>query len=337
MSAIARRGPFAWAAFFAALLALPFVFTLQAFELRMLTIVCLYATLGHAWNILGGYAGQTSIGHGVFFGLGAYCSTMLLLTLGVSPWFGMIVGGALAAVVGVALGLACFRLRGHYFVIAMLVVAESVYLIFTAWEFVGAALGLQIKIAPEGYAAFQFHRDKRGYFVIALGLLAASTALVWWMERTKLGMVLRAIRDDEEATRSLGFSPLAYKLVAMALSAGLAGVCGVFYAQYVLFVDPASVLALSLSVMIALIPILGGAGTLAGPIVGAAVLVPLSEYSRVWFSGSGRNVDLLIYGFLIMLIAVYRPNGLVSLVPKFRAARAPAPPAPAEQPQPRRA
>jgi branched-chain amino acid transport system permease protein len=105
----------------------------------------------------------------------------------------------------------------------------------------------------------------------------------------------------------------------------------------VLFVDPSSVLALSLSVLIALIPILGGAGTLAGPIVGAAVLVPLSEYSRVWFSGSGRNVDLLIYGFLIMLIAVYRPNGLVSLVPRRRANPAPATPGPADHPQPRRA
>ncbi len=141
-------------------------------------------------------------------------------------------------------------------------------------------------------------------------LLAVVTALVWALQRSSFGFVLRAIRDDEAAVRSLGFSPARYKQVAMAVSAGIVGTCGGFFAQYVLFVDPPSVLALSLSVTIALIPILGGIGTVSGPIIGAAVLVPLSEYSRVWFSGTGRNVDLLIYGALIMLISVYRPQGL---------------------------
>lgn len=300
-----------------ALITLPLALGDRPFELRLFTVIFLYATLGHAWNILGGYAGQTSLGHGVLFGLGAYCSTMLLTQIGLSPWIGMLAGAALATVVGVLLGVVGFRLRGHYFVIATLVVAESVYLIFSAWEWVGAALGLQIPIAEESFVNFQFHRDKAGYYYIAFALLAATTLLVWWLERSKIGMVLRAIRDDEDAVRSLGFSPLRYKLIAMALSAAVCGAGGVFYAQYVLFIDPPSVLALSLSVLIALIPILGGTGTLFGPILGAALLIPISEYSRIHFSGSGRSVDLLIYGFLIMVMAVYRPDGLAGLFRGF--------------------
>jgi len=296
-----------------ALIALPLALGARPFELRLLTVIFLYATLGHAWNILGGYAGQTSLGHGILFGLGAYCSTMLLTHSGLNPWFGMVAGAALATVVGVLLGFVGFRLRGHYFVIATLVVAESVYLLFSAWDWVGAALGLQIPIADEGFRNFQFHRNKAGYYYIAFALLAVTTLVVWWLERSKIGMVLRAIRDDEDAVRSLGFSPLKYKLIAMALSAAICGAGGVFYAQYVLFIDPPSVLALSLSVLIALIPILGGTGTLIGPILGAVVLIPISEYSRIYFSGSGRSVDLLIYGFLIMVMSVYRPDGLASL------------------------
>lgn len=301
----------------AGLLALPLGLAERPFELRMLTLIFLYSILGHGWNILGGYAGQTSIGHGLFFGLGAYTSTLLALRLGVGPWWGMAAGGALAAGAGVLLGVPCFRLRGHYFVIATLVVAEIAYQVFAAWEGVGAAIGLQLPIVTEGLAHFQFYREKAPYYYIALAILAAVTALVWLLQRSRFGFVLRGIRDDEEAVRSLGFSPARFKLAAMALSTGIVGVGGVFYAQYVLFIDPASVLALSLSVSMALIPILGGAGTVLGPIVGAAVLVPLSEYSRVWFSGSGRNVDLLIYGLLIMMIAVYRPDGIMSL---FRSA-----------------
>jgi branched-chain amino acid transport system permease protein len=144
-------------------------------------------------------------------------------------------------------------------------------------------------------------------------MLVTVTGFAAWLRQSRLGYIFQAIRDDEDAARSLGFSPQRYKLIAVGLSAGIIGVCGVFYAQYVLFIDPASVLAVSLSVIIALIPIFGGVATVSGPIIGAAVLVPISEYSRVWFSGSGRNVDLLIYGFLIMAIAVYRPNGVVSI------------------------
>ncbi|MEP7302059.1 MAG: branched-chain amino acid ABC transporter permease [Caldimonas sp.] len=295
------------------LLAAPAALGERPFELRLLTLLFLYALLAHGWNILGGYAGQTSIGHGLFFGVGAYVSTLLGIKLGVNPWLGLIAGASAAAAIGVLISIPCFRLRGHYFVIATLVVAESAQQLVTGWDWVGGATGLQVPMAKEGLWHFQFHRDKTGYYYIALAMLVAVTVAIWMMQRSRFGIILRAIRDDEEAACSLGFSTIRYKLAAMALSAGLVGVCGVFYAQYVLYIDPASVLSLALSVLMALIVILGGAGTVAGPIVGAAILVPLSEYSRVAFSGSGRNVDLLLYGMMIMIIAVFRPEGLMSL------------------------
>lgn len=308
----------------AVLIAAPVTLGERPFELRLLTLLFLYALLAHGWNILGGYAGQTSIGHGLFFGVGAYVSTLLGITLGVNPWLGMVAGAIAAATLGVLISIPCFRLRGHYFVIATLVVAESAQQLVTAWDWVGGAMGLQVPMAKEGLWNFQFHRDKTGYYYIALAMLVLVTAAIWLMQRSRFGIVLRAIRDDEEAARSLGFSTFRYKLVAMALSAGLVGICGVFYAQYVLYIDPASVLSLALSVLMALIVILGGAGTVAGPILGAAILVPLSEYSRVMFSGTGRNVDLLVYGMMIMIIAVCRPDGLMSL---FRSLPTGTPPA----------
>jgi branched-chain amino acid transport system permease protein len=298
----------------AILMAAPMVLGQRPFELRLLTLLFLYALLAHGWNILGGYAGQTSLGHGLFFGVGAYVSTLLGIKLGLDPWLGMLAGGLAAAALGVLISIPCFRLRGHYFVIATLVVAESAQQLMTGWDWAGGAMGLQLPIAPEGLRHFQFHRDKTGYYYVALAMLVVVTAGVWLMQRSRFGFILRAIRDDEEAARSLGFRTVHYKLAAMALSAGLVGVCGVFFAQYVLYIDPASVLSLALSVLMALIVILGGAGTVAGPIVGAAILVPLSEYSRVMFSGTGRNVDLLVYGLMIMAIAVFRPEGLMSLV-----------------------
>jgi branched-chain amino acid transport system permease protein len=302
----------------AALALLPQMLTGRPFELRLLTIICLYATMGQAWNILGGYAGQISIGHGLFFGLGAYTSTTAVLSLGLNPWIGGLLAMVIAAMSGVLIGFSCFRLRSHYFVIATLVVAESVFLIFSQWSFVGAAVGLELPIRPSGWINFEFHRGKVPYYYIALTMMLSVTLLVVWMERSKLGYVLKAIRDDEDAVRSLGLSPLRYKLIAMAMSAGILGFCGTFYAQYVLLVDPPSVLAGSISVIVALVTIFGGIGTISGPIIGSFALISLSEYSRVYFSGSGRNVDLLIYGALIMLIAAYCPGGINSLAGRVK-------------------
>lgn len=304
----------------AVLLVLPLFLAGRPFELRMLTLVLLFALMGQGWNVLGGYAGQVSIGHGLFYGIGAYTTALLSIRFGVDPWLGLVAGTLFPALCGVLVGIPCFRLRGHYFVIATLVVAESVFQVFTVWEWVGSAVGLEMPVKREGWANFQFHRDKRPYYYIALAMLVLVTAALWWLRRSRIGFILRALRDDEEAVRSLGFAPQRYKALAMAISAAVLGAAGVFHAQYVLFVDPFSVLGLHISILVALFAILGGVGTLMGPVLGAAILVPLSEYSRVHFSGSGRNIDLLIYGFLIMVIAVYRPDGLIGLMRQRHAA-----------------
>ncbi|GEP56969.1 branched-chain amino acid ABC transporter permease [Reyranella soli] len=305
----------------AILLLLPLVIADRPFELRMATLVLLFATMGQGWNVLGGYGGQISIGHGLYFGLGAYTSAVLSVKFGVNPWLGLPLAILVPTLYAVAIGIPCFRLRGHYFVIATLVVAESMFQVFTVWDWVGAAIGLELPVRPDGWLNFQFHRDKTPYYYLALGLLAVVTFGIWRMGQSRLGFLLRAVRDDEEALRSLGFSPQVYKSIAMAISAAILGAAGVFHTQYVLFVDPFSVLGLHLSVLVALFAILGGAGTLFGPILGAAILVPLSEYSRVAFSGSGRNVDLLIYGFLIMVIAVYRPDGVIGWLSRSAGSR----------------
>jgi branched-chain amino acid transport system permease protein len=313
-----RRGPWlrrtAWGLFSAALLLLPLAVGSRPFELRLLTLMLLFGAMGQGWNILGGYAGQTAIGHGLFFGLGAYASLLVMREFGVSPWVAAPAAALVCMLAGTLIGWPCFKLRGHYFVIATLVIAESASLLFTSWDWAGGAMGLELPIRPESLLNLQFHRSKLPYYYVALALVAGATALTALLERSKVGFVLRAIRDDEEAVRSLGFSPLRYKLIAMAASTAIVGLCGAFHLQYVLFIDPPSVLGLGLSVMIALIPILGGVGTLAGPIVGAVILVSMSEYARIIFSGGGRGVDLMIYGGLIMGIALYRPAGIMSLL-----------------------
>ncbi len=281
------------------------------FVLRLLTVTGMYATLGVAWNILGGYAGQVSIGHSIFFGIGAYTSTLLFLRLGWSPWLGLGAGMAVSAGVAVLLGFPCFLLRGHYFVIATAVLAESVTVVFTSWEAVGSATGLQLPILPSSFASFQFQGSKAPYYYVSLSMLGLALGTAGWIERSKLGYCLKAIREDETAAMSLAINTRRYKLVAIAISGALSAMAGTFYAQFVLYVDPPSVLSLSLSVLIALIPILGGIGTLWGPVLGAGILIPISELARIFLSGSGRNVDLIIYGCLIMAISAWRPMGLL--------------------------
>jgi len=298
------------------------LFVQDPFTLRVLILILMYAALGQAWNILGGVAGQFSIGHSTFFAVGAYASTLLFLRAGVSPWLGMLAGMLLAAVISVLIGFPCFALRGHYFVIATAVIAESVYVLLTSWELVGSAMGLSLPLLRSSLAAFQFHESKAPYFYVALGMLLLTLATTAAIERSKLGYCLKAIREDETAAMSLAINTRLYKSIAMALSAALTAMVGTFYAQFVLFVDPPSVASLSLSVLIPLIPILGGIGTLGGPVLGAALLIPISEYTRVYFSGSGRNVDLMVYGALIMLVSAYRPDGLLALLRPGEEARA---------------
>jgi branched-chain amino acid transport system permease protein len=300
-----------------ALLAYPFVFTLP-FQRNLMILVFLYAALGQAWNILGGYAGQSSLGHAAFFGVSAYTSSLLLIKFGIVPWVGMLAGGLVAVVLSMLIGYPSFRLKGHYFVIATIVLAEIVNVLFTNWPYAGGAEGLFLPLLPEGPVNFEFHSSKVPYYYIIFAILAVVTWVVFLIERSKLGYYFRAIREDPDAARSLGIDITRYKLIAMALSAFFTGVCGTFYAQFVLFLEPNNSLHFMLSVLIMLIPVFGGSGTLWGPILGAFILIPLSEFTRIYLSGAGRAIDLMLYGLLIMLVAIFEPRGLWAVVQRFR-------------------
>ncbi len=295
------------------LLAFPLVFT-KPFPRHVMITIFLYGMLAQAWNVLAGYCGQISLGHAVFFGTGAYTSTVLVRQLGLSPWAGMLAGAALAVALSQVIGYPVFRLRGHYFAIATIAVGEIIQTLIINWDWVGGARGLFVPIKrPDSFANFQFNESKQTYYYIALGLLALAFWLTRRMERSRTGYYFRAIREDQDAAASLGIPVARYKQRAMALSAGLTALGGTFYAQYILFIDPESVLPLSLSILICLVAVLGGVGTLWGPLIGAAILVPLSEGTRVYLGGTGKALDLLVYGALIMLISVIQPGGIMAL------------------------
>jgi len=301
-----------------AALVFPAVFTLP-FPRHVMILIYLYGTLAAAWNLLAGYCGQISLGHAVFFGVGAYTSTLLVVKAGVTPWLGMAAGAALAVVVSQAIGYPVFRLRGHYFAIATIAVGEIVQTLVINWDWVNGARGIFVPIQrPDSLWNLQYHTSKAAYYYIALALLAVALGVTVLLERSRRGYYFRAIREDEQAAASLGVHVAREKHWAIAVSAALTAMGGTFYAQYNFFVDPETVFPLSLSILICLVAVLGGVGTLWGPVVGAAVLVPLSEGTRVLLGGGGKALDLLIYGALIMVIAVVQPGGLVGLARRFR-------------------
>jgi branched-chain amino acid transport system permease protein len=285
---------------------------------NFLILVLMFAQVGVAWNILGGYAGQVSLGHAAFFGIGAYTSTALLVHVGLSPWIGMLLGGIVAAAFAVAIGWPCFRLKGHYFSMATIAVAEIMQVLFTNWEGMGGAVGLYVPLREQGWETLVFNTSKLPYYYIALGLLTATLLANWAIERSFLGYYFRAIKDEPEAARSLGISLIRYKLVAIAISSFFTALGGSFYAQKELFIDPGSVLTTSLSIKLALVTILGGVGSLLGPVVGSAVLTGIEEVTRQAFGGSGMGTDLILYALIIIVVAVYYPAGIMGWLNKWR-------------------
>ncbi len=295
------------------LLALPVLVT-RPHHRHVLIMILLYAMLATAWNILAGYCGQVSLGHAIFFGLGAYTSTTLIKQAAISPWIGMAAGAVVAVVVSQAIGFPVFRLRGHYFAIATIALGEIAQTLVINWDWIGGARGVFIPIQrPDSFVHFQFNESKQNYYYIALAMFALALLVTRVLEGSRAGYYFRAIREDQEAAASLGINVARGKQLAMAISAGLTALGGTFYAQYILVIDPESVLSLSLSILICLVAVLGGVGTLWGPLLGAAVLVPLSEGTRVLLGGGGKALDLLIYGGLIVLVSVAQPGGLMAL------------------------
>jgi branched-chain amino acid transport system permease protein len=306
---VTRLGGLGAAATALALVAPPFA---SPYVVHILVLVLFYAYLGTAWNILGGYAGQFSFGHAAFFGIGAYTSTLLLTGAGVSPWIGLWAGGALAAAFGCLAGFLAFRygLRGPYFALVTLAFAEMLRLVAVNWRAVGGPMGILVPLPPAGSSLWRFQfRDKLPYYYVALALLALALWVTRRVEGTRLGHALAAIRENEDAAEASGVNTQAAKLWAMALSSFLTAVGGTFYAQYFAFIDPTLTLGVSVSVEILLRPIVGGPGTLVGPLLGSLVLTPLSELTR-WAIRGRPGLDVMIYGLVLVLVVTFVPRGL---------------------------
>ncbi|HZM89491.1 MAG TPA: branched-chain amino acid ABC transporter permease [Blastocatellia bacterium] len=283
------------------LIAAPFIFQTR-YSQHVLILVLLYVALGSAWNILGGFAGQLSVGHAAFFGIGAYTAAVLASKTSLSPWWAIIAGPLFVLPIALAVGWICFRLRGPYFTLSTIAIGEMVRLVALNWsELTGGAVGVVIR--PSVFSG----TSKIPYYYIVLVIAVLTVALCQRISRRKLGYYLMAIREDQETAESIGIDTTKYKLVALAISASLTAIGGAFYANYFLFVDPTIVLPLALSVEIVLMSIIGGLGTVAGPVLGAVLLKLSSEVFRNEFA----QANLLIYGALLVVVILFMPGGLM--------------------------
>jgi len=285
----------------------------KPFPQHVMILIFMFGTMAVAWNIMGGYAGMFSFGQVAFFGIGAYTSSFLLITYHVNPWIGLIIGGLIAALVGAAIGYPCSNLRGHYFAIASIAFGEIVRTHFNNWKLIGAAEGMTLPMMEESFENFMFHSSKLPYYYIMLAFLIISLIVCYFVATSKMGYYFRAIKESHDVAKVLGVNVVQYRLIAIMISAFLTAMAGTFYAQYVLYLDPESVLILPISVQIVLISMLGGAGSIMGPVIGAAILIPVSEVTRVMLGHKGTGIDMIIYGTLITLISVYQPKGVWGL------------------------
>jgi branched-chain amino acid transport system permease protein len=297
------------------------------YVMQIMITIFLYAFLGSAWNIVGGYAGALSLGHSMFVGMGAYASSILFLQFGVTPWIGMFVGGFVAMALGLAIGYPSLRLRGPYFALGSIAFAAILQLWFLDTDkFLGleirAARGIMLPVLGNAPFKFQF-TEKWVYYYIILGFTCVLVLLIYLMHRSKLGFYLAAIRSNPEAAEAIGINVARMKMIAFAASAFFAAIGGTFYAQWILFFNPERLFGADLSFELVFIGIVGGRASVLGPVLGALVLVPLGEFTRSYLAG-GRlvGIHLVLYGLALMLAIVFIPQGLngliVSLREKFR-------------------
>ncbi|MCD8084273.1 MAG: branched-chain amino acid ABC transporter permease [Clostridiales bacterium] len=303
--------------FFLIVLGLIFIIVpifLRTYYKSVFILICLYALTGVAWNFICGYVGTISLGHCLYMGIGAYTSTILLEMLGVSPWIGMFVGAVLATVFGVLINWVTFRLKGPYFTLASIALCELIRTFVTNTDTIGPIRlkgGSGWSLTQTGYQAglFEFSSKLSYYYIIFIMLLLALLA-TYKMSKSRLGYYLVAIRSDDDAARSLGVNITRCKLIAMGISCFMISLAGTFYAQYFRYIGPDTVFSHDLAVKIALIALIGGQGTVMGPVVGAIILVPLSELLSARFASSMAGLDLFIYGIVMMLVVFFMPHGI---------------------------
>ena len=290
--------------------------------MEMLIIALWFAYMGSCWNIVGGYTGLLSLGHGTFVGIGAYVSTLLFMHLRLTPWIGMLGGGLVAAGVGVFVGYLSFRfrVRGVYFALITMAMAEILRLVFEHVDSLGATVGIFIKtLKGPGAAAFYQFGPKWPYYLVILAMTGGILWVSYLVENSRLGYFLKAIKENEEAARSLGISAIQYQIFAMAISSFFIALGGTFYAQYRLYIRPDLVMGVHFSVDIVMGPIIGGWGTLLGPILGSLIMTPLGELTR-WVTEVAKEtlrikgltgLHMITYGIVLVLVVRFMPSGIV--------------------------
>ena len=279
---------------------------------RLGALVLLSAIGASAWNLIGGYAGQVSVGHAVFFGAGAYSSIAVYTHFGLPPVAGAPIGALIAVAIAAVIGVPTLRLSGHYFSMATIAVAELARVVVTNWEWVGGAQGISGPAVPRTVLDLSF-TSALPYYYLFLAVLGAILFLTWRIETSRMGFYLRAIKDSERAARSLGVAAGRYKLYAYMLSAGLTAIAGALYALMFGFVDPESGCGILISVKMLIVAALGGIGLLFGPLVGALILVPLEEISNSLLGGKGAGLTFVVYGAIIVIIARFLPSGVLAI------------------------
>jgi branched-chain amino acid transport system permease protein len=296
-----------------ALLALPLVVS-SPFAIDIFIRVLLFAFIGVAWNLIGGYAKQLSLGHAAYFGLGAYTSTILQIRFGVSPWIGILAGGVIAMLASLPIGAVCFRLRGPYFAIATIATAQVLMLLFLKFrDFAWGAEGTTLPNLGNAPLMMQFSA-KAPYYYIALALLAIGLAVTHRIERSWMGYYLVALGEDEDAAEAVGVNVLRIKRDIYLISAFLTALAGTFYIQYIYFIDPNTAFSFNVSVEAALVSIVGGIGTLWGPVVGTVLLEATSALLQSWLGSGLGGVQLTVYSLILIAVILWRPTGLLGVL-----------------------
>jgi branched-chain amino acid transport system permease protein len=299
---------------------LPLLLDQRGYWIRVLTFTLLFAAMAQSWNIVGGLANQTSLGHAAFFGIGAYTSTVLLLKFGISPWLGMLAGGALGGLAAFIIAIPTMRLQGHYFALATLAFGEVMRVIANVWtSLTGGPGGLSVPFVPPGFAAYSF-KLLRPHAYIALAALVVVTAIFEAIRRGAMGYRLRAIRQNAAAAEVIGVDTTRVKLQAAVISGALIAMLGTLYAQVAVFFDPDTVFGIAgISIRIALIAIIGGVGTAAGPILGAFFIIPLEELMNDLLSSRAAGLSQLVFGIILVAVILWQPRGFITVLGSWRA------------------
>ncbi len=271
-------------------------------------IALMWVVIGSSWNLIAGYTGQVSFGHAIFFGTGAYAAGLCVTKLEISAWWGMLLGGPVALVVGLVIGWICFRLRGPYFALATIAVGEIFRLVATVWT--------DLTEGMQGILIIQTFRSKLPYYYLALALAALCVYVIHLVMRSKWGYYFIAIREDQDAAESMGISAFRYKSLSLMISSLFTGLAGAFYMNYMAFIDPHVVFSLHyISIMAILVGIIGGVGTIWGPAVGAFIMVLLQETFRSSFFGLApkwvSEAHVLVFGLLVIFVIRYMANGII--------------------------